>query len=59
MALAAVVADWSSSVDRREGFLSWVRRVAVWKLRSGKGVRWTGDAVVESEVVSSAILGEN
>lgn len=38
-ASAAKVADWSSSVDRREGFLSRARRVAVSRLRSGKGVR--------------------
>ena len=59
MELAAATADWSSSVDRREGFLSRARRVAVWRLRSGKGVRWRGDAVVGSEVVASPVLGEN
>ena len=59
VALAAEVADWSSSVDRREGFLSRARRVAVWRLRSGKRVRWGRDAVVESEVVASTMLGEN
>lgn len=59
MELAAATADWSSSVDRREGFLSRARRVAVWKLRSGKGVRWVGDAMVGSEVVVSPVLGEN
>lgn len=59
VALAAAAADWSSSVDSREGFLSRARRVAVWRLRSGKGVRWGGDAVVGSQVVASAVLGEN
>lgn len=59
MALAAAVADWSSSVDRREGFLSRARRVAVWQLRSGKGVNWGGDAVVGSDLVASAVLDEN
>lgn len=46
-------------MDSREGFLSRARRVAVWRLRSGKGVRWGGDAVVGSQVVASAVLGEN
>lgn len=34
-ALAAVMAEISSSVDWREGFLSRARRVAVWTLMSG------------------------
>lgn len=57
-ALAAAVADRSSSVDRREGFLSRARRVAIWRLRSGKGVRSGGDAVVGSEVDASAVPRE-
>lgn len=47
-------------MDRREGFLSRARRVAVWRLRSGKGVRSGGDAdaVVGSEVVASLVPRE-
>lgn len=57
--MASAVADWSSSVERREGFLSRARRAAVWRLRSGKGVRGGGDAVVGSEVLASVVLGMN
>lgn len=62
-ALAAAVADIRSSMDRREGFLSRARRVATWRLRSGKGVRSSGvDASVvrlemDASVVSREVVG--
>lgn len=57
-ALAAVVADRSSLVDRREGFLSRARRVATWRLMSGKGVKSGGNSAVGSEVDASAVPRE-
>lgn len=38
--------------------MSRARRVAVWRLRSGKGVRSEGDAVVGSEVNASVVPRE-
>ena len=57
--MASAVADWSSSSERRDGFLSRARRVAVCRLRSGKGVSWGGDVVAGLELMTSAILGED
>ena len=58
IASASAKADWSSSVERREGFLSRARRVSILKLRSGKGVRSGKDVAPGSEVVASAVMGE-
>lgn len=45
-------------MDKREGFLSRARRVAVWRLSSGKEVKSEGDAVVGSKVNASVVPRE-
>lgn len=59
IASASAKADWSSSVEREEGFLSLARRVNILRLRSGKVVRSGRDVVAESEVLASAEMGEH